>query len=110
TLVVQQANEAVIYFSAKTSFKDNAFRQHAQQLLDKAKTIAYDQQKKKHITNFQKLFNRQQVYLGRGGNDALPTDKRLENFYNAATPDNGLTVLFYQFSRYLTISSTRVGL
>ncbi len=109
-LVVQQANEVIVYFSAKTSFKDNAFRQHAQQLLDKAKSTAYDLQKQKHITNFQKLFNRQQVYLGHGAYETWPTDKRLENFYNAATPDNQLTVLFYQFSRYLSISSTRVGL
>lgn len=109
-LVVNDATEVVVFFSAKTSFKDKAFRQHAQQLLDKAMAGDYGLQKRKHIANFRKLFHRQQVWLGRGGSDKLTTDKRLEQFYNATTPDNQLTVLFYQFSRYLSISSTRVGL
>ncbi len=109
-LIVQNASEVILFFSAKTSYKDNAFRDHALQLLTKAMAVPFATQKKKHLTNYQKLFGRQQVYLGAGGADALTTDKRLEQFYNAATPDNQLTVLFYQFSRYLSISSTRVGL
>lgn len=109
-LNVENATEVILFFSAKTSYKDNAFRDHARQLLSKAMAIPYATQKKKHLTNYQKLFGRQQVYLGAGGSDTLTTDKRLDNFYSAATPDNHLTVLFYQFSRYLSISSTRVGL
>lgn len=109
-LIVENATEVILFFSAKTSFKDNAFRDHARQLLQKAMAIPYAAQKKKHLTNYQKLFGRQQVYLGAGGSDTITTDKRLEHFYSAATPDNQLTVLFYQFSRYLSISSTRVGL
>lgn len=109
-LVVKNATEAILFFSAKTSYKDADYRQHAQQLLDKAMTVAYDAEKKKHISNYGRLFNRLQVDLGSSGSDELPTDQRLEKFYNATTPDNRLTVLFYQFSRYLSISSTRVGL
>ncbi|MBO9202368.1 MULTISPECIES: glycoside hydrolase family 95 protein [Niastella] len=109
-LVVKNATEAVLFFSAKTSFKDAAYRQHVQQLLDNAMLVAYDAEKKKHVSNYGKLFNRLQVDLGSSGADELPTDQRLEKFYNATTPDNRLTVLFYQYSRYLSISSTRVGL
>jgi alpha-L-fucosidase 2 len=109
-LTVRDATEVILFFSAKTSFKDTAFRQHAQQLLDKAMATTYATQKQLHLRKYQQLFNRQQVYLGPGGSEGLTTDKRLDQFYNAAIPDNQLTVLFYQFSRYLSISSTRVGL
>ncbi|OQP52644.1 glycoside hydrolase [Niastella yeongjuensis] len=109
-LMVKNATEAILFFSAKTSYKDEAYRQHAQQLLDKAMRTTYDAEKKKHLDNYGKLFNRLQVDLGSSGADELPTDQRLDKFYNATTPDNRLTVLFYQYSRYLSISSTRVGL
>jgi alpha-L-fucosidase 2 len=109
-LVVKNASEVILYFSAKTSFRDAAFRQHANQLLAKAMTVPYEAQKKKHISNYQRLFNRMQIALGPSGSDDLPTDQRLEKFYGSTDPDNKLTVLFYQFSRYLSISSTRVGL
>jgi alpha-L-fucosidase 2 len=109
-LVVKNATEVVLYFSAKTSFRDAAFRQHANELLAKAMKVPYNVQKKNHINNFQRLFNRMQLDLGPSGSDDLPTDQRLDKFYGSTVPDNRLTVLFYQFSRYLSISSTRVGL
>ena len=109
-LVVKNATEVVFYFSAKTSFRDAAFRQHAQQLLAKAMQVPYETQKKNHRNNYQRLFNRMQFDLGPSGPDELPTDQRLDKFYGSTVPDNKLTVLFYQFSRYLSISSTRVGL
>jgi alpha-L-fucosidase 2 len=40
----------------------------------------------------------------------LPTDQRLTAFYQQPDADPGFPVLFYQFGRYLSISSTRVGL
>lgn len=109
-LVVKNATEVILYFSAKTSFRDAAFRQHANELLAKAMAVPYEAQKKKHLNNYQRLFNRMQLSLGASGSDDLPTDQRLEKFYNSTVPDNRLTVLFYQYSRYLSISSTRVGL
>jgi alpha-L-fucosidase 2 len=109
-LVVKNATEVILYFSAKTSFRDPAFSQHANQLLTKAMTVPYETQKKNHLSNYRRLFNRMQLDLGSSGNDDLPTDQRLEKFYGSTIPDNRLTVLFYQYSRYLSISSTRVGL
>jgi alpha-L-fucosidase 2 len=109
-LVVKNATEVILYFSAKTSFRDPAFRQHANQLLAKAMIVPYEAQKKKHLSNYQRLFNRMQLDLGASGSDDIPTDQRLDKFYSSTVPDNRLTVLFYQYSRYLSISSTRLGL
>jgi len=55
----------------------------------------------------------ERVTLNLGGNnhaEDIVTDKRLEKFYSDPSSDNGMAVLFYQFGRYLTICSTRVGL
>jgi alpha-L-fucosidase 2 len=109
-LVVKNATEVILYFSAKTSFRDAAFRQHANRLLAKAMTVSYEAQKKSHLNNYQRLFNRMQLDLGSSGSDDIPTDQRLDKFYGSSVPDNRLTVLFYQYSRYLSISSTRAGL
>ena len=77
--------------------------------LQKAIAKTYDQLKKNHIADYQSLFNR--VKFNLDVNPALvklPTDKRLMQF--AASPiDHQLQVLYYQFGRYLMISSSRPG-
>lgn len=110
SLSVSKATEAIIFFSAKTDYKNSNFRNDVNTVLKQAMTVSYQTQKLQHVTNYQKLFKRLHLYLGNNNADTIATDKRIENFYNAKLPDNELTVLFYQFSRYLSISSTRVGL
>ncbi len=56
------------------------------------------------------MFNRFHVNLGTGENSSLSTDKRLDLFYKNPQNDNALPALFLQYGRYLSISSTRVGL
>jgi alpha-L-fucosidase 2 len=70
----------------------------------------YDLEKQQHIVNYQKLFNRVTVNLGGNYQDTIPTDLRLANFHNNPKVDNALPVLYYQFGRYLSICSTRIGL
>ena len=70
----------------------------------------YALQKQEHIRNYQKMFNRVNVTLGTKTADMLPTDERLAQFQQDPRSDNGLPVLFFQFGRYLLISSSRVGL
>jgi alpha-L-fucosidase 2 len=56
------------------------------------------------------VFGRVRLKIGDTTPDKVTTDKRLVNFHANPASDNGLPVLFYQFGRYLSISSTRVGL
>lgn len=110
TLEVRQANMLTIYLSTKTSYKDNKFRQNATLLLDKALKQDYAAEKLKHQQVFQKLFNRLDIDLGTGENSALSTDKRLALYYKNPEADLQLPALFFQYGRYLSISSIRVGL
>jgi alpha-L-fucosidase 2 len=109
-LVVKNASEVILYVSAKTDYKDPAYKQHVQKILDGAMARSYTLQKREHILNYQKLFDRVSVNLGIKNVDGLPTDERLARFQEAPQSDTGLPALFFQFGRYLLISSIRVGL
>lgn len=61
----------------------------------------------KHIVDYQSLFNRVQLDLGHNNAAELPTDERLQTY--EAGNDPALAALYYQFGRYLLISSSRFG-
>ncbi len=109
-LVIKDATEIILYVSAGTDFRNPDFKKKISQTLASAMKKDYTIQRKQHIANYGKLFNRVQLSLGKGSASTLPTDKRLAAFYNNSAADNELPVLFYQFGRYLLISSTRPGL
>lgn len=76
-----------------------------------AEMKAYTVQKQQHIAHYKKLFDRVQFHLGGlTADSSLTTDRRIIAFRESGGADNGLPSLFYQFGRYLSISSTRVGL
>src|ERR1039457_66598 len=60
-----------------------------------------------HLADYQRLFRRVSLSFGPGGGD-LPTDERLLR-YRDGTADNELEALFFQYGRYLLISSSRPG-
>lgn len=110
SIIVKDATELIIYVSAATDFKGFAFKEKTQQLLTAAMKKPYELQKTKHIANFSRLFKRLSIDLGSGQAEALPTNARLSAFYKQSDLDPGMAALFFQFGRYLSISSTRVGL
>ncbi|MGN8068651.1 glycoside hydrolase family 95 protein [Mucilaginibacter sp. 22184] len=118
TLQVSAADEVLIYLTEATSFngfnkssglqgKDPAVEANAGLLAASQKT--YEQLKQRHVSDYQRLFKRVEFNLGV---DAVmikqPTDERLKNF-KVANPDKQLQTLYYQFGRYLLISSSRPG-
>lgn len=110
SLVIKDATEVIIYVSAGTDFKNPQYLTKIDGELKAAMKKPYVSEKQQHITNFQKLFNRVNVDLGSSEAEKLPTDQRLIAFHTNPDADKGLPVLFYQFGRYLSICSTRVGL
>jgi alpha-L-fucosidase 2 len=110
SLTVKNATELIVYVSAGTDFKRFPYKASTAKLLDAAIKKPYEIQKSKHIANFSRFFKRVSIDLGQGVSSSLPTNKRLDLFYKNAQDDPALAALFMQFGRYLTISSTRVGL
>ncbi len=112
SIVVKNAHSAVIFVSIATNF--NSYKdlsgdeyQRAKTHLEKAYPKSFDEMKVAHIAAYQNYFNRVQLNLGTTESSQLPTDKRLENFRN--TSDPSFVTLYYQYGRYLLISSSQPG-
>lgn len=110
TLDIKNASSVILFVGAKTDYKDADYHEHLKQAVAAAMKKTYAQQLQQHTTNYQKLFNRVSVTLGNSAADSLPTDIRLAKFREQPTADKALPVLFFQYGRYLSISSTRLGL
>jgi len=112
TLIVSKADIATIYVSMATNFVNyndisaNAV-ERVNNYLQTALKKNYDLILKDHIADYQKYFNR--VSLDLDITDAVknPTDIRLEQFAKGNDPQ--LVALYFQFGRYLLISSSRPG-
>ena len=61
-----------------------------------------------HVKEYQGLFNRVSIELGSSPASALPTNKRLA-LVSEGKVDPGLAALYFNFGRYLLISSSRPG-
>lgn len=107
--------EALVFVSIVTSF--NGFDKDpvtegknaellASQQLQQSASKSFDLLKKNHISDFQRYFNRVSLNLGKTNAPDLPTDERLRR-YAEGKEDKNLEVLYFQFGRYLLISSSR---
>ena len=116
-LVIKNASEVLLFVSAATSF--NGFdkcpdsqgkdeHKLAESPIKKVVGKKYDSLLKEHIADFQHFFNRVSLQLNQKETNKsnLPTDTRLEE-YAKGEKDAGLEALFFQYGRYLLISSSR---
>lgn len=113
---VSNASSFILYVSAATGFKgydqcpDGDARQLALSYLDKALKKTYEGLLQAHVADYQHYFNRVALTLNnnKGSRADLPTDQRLEA-YSKGSADPGLEALYFQFGRYLLISSSRLA-
>ena len=77
-------------------------------LIAKAIQKNYSQLREDHIKDYQNLFHRVTLDLGKTDKDQLPTDARLKAF-QTDTNDPSLIALYFQYGRYLLLSSSRPG-
>ncbi len=107
--------EALVFVSIATSFngfdknpvtEGNSAEFLANEQLEKAFPKSFDELKKAHLDDFQKYFSRVSLNLGKTSAPDLPTDERLRR-YAEGKEDKNLEVLYFQFGRYLLISSSR---
>jgi alpha-L-fucosidase 2 len=112
SLNVNNADVATIYISMATNFNNyhdisgNA-DERVNAYLQKALKKNYDQALKDHVADYQRYFKRVELKLGVTDSVKKPTDKRVEEFAKGNDPQ--LVSLYFQFGRYLLISSSRPG-
>ncbi|MHC4498995.1 MAG: glycoside hydrolase family 95 protein, partial [Planctomycetota bacterium] len=112
TVDVRGADAATLLIAAATNYVDyndvsGDARERVNQYLVKAKSKPYGQLRSDHLADYQKLFERVALYLGATDAAKMPTDERLRAFGEGR--DAGLVAMFFQFGRYLLISSSRPG-
>lgn len=112
TLTVKGANAVTIYISIATNYinyKDISGNENrkAYDYLNRAYEQSFAAIKAAHISAYQRYFNRVKFDLGTTDAVKLPTDDRLRNFRDTYDPQ--FITLYYQFGRYLLISSSQPG-
>ncbi|MBO0600609.1 glycoside hydrolase family 95 protein [Sporosarcina sp. E16_3] len=115
-LTIQYATKAVIYLAVATSFNGfdklpgrdmNVLTDQNVMCLSNAMSIPYDHLKDDHIRDYQSLFNRVGLSLGKERAKVfLDTDERVRKF---GRDDLGMVELLFQYGRYLMIASSREG-
>ncbi len=107
-IIVENADELTLIFSSATNYKNEDYVAFVDEKLNEAKSQSYKNLKKKHLASYQELFNRVEVDFGEGIADNHPIDDRLFDFHEDDDPQ--LAALYFQYGRYLLISSTREDL
>jgi alpha-L-fucosidase 2 len=112
SVVVKDADVATLYISIASSFANyhdisaNA-DERADANLQHALKKNFEQAVKDHIADYQRFFNRVSIDLGVTDTVKKPTDVRIKEFAQGNDPQ--LAALYFQFGRYLLISSSRPG-
>jgi alpha-L-fucosidase 2 len=108
SLRVEKANSVTILLTAATDYfgKDPSVISASQ--IEAVSKRSYNEIKKDHISDYQSYFKRVSIDLGSSDGSYFTTDARISAMQNGYT-DTDLIELYYQFGRYLLISSSRPG-
>ncbi|NUT47288.1 MAG: glycoside hydrolase family 95 protein [Saccharothrix sp.] len=112
TLRVSGATSATLLISIGTSYVDyrnvsGDYQGIARARLSGAQAMTYDVLRSRHVADYQRLFGRVTLDLGRTPAADQPTDVRIAQ--HGSTTDPQLSALLFQYGRYLLISSSRPG-
>lgn len=109
-LVVKNVTECVLYLDTETSFRYSDYIVAARERCLLVESLGWERFRKQHIEDYQRLYRRMQLHYGQSDikMEEIPTDVRLKQVQNGMT-DMGLLELYFQYGRYLLISSSREG-
>lgn len=112
TLRVTNANSVTLLISIGTSYVDfrnvaGDYQGIARGRLNGAQGTAYDVLRGRHVADYQRLFGRVTLDLGRTAAADQPTDVRIAQ--HNTTTDPQFSALLFQYGRYLLIASSRPG-
>jgi len=112
SLQIKDADELLLYISTGTNFINYSDisgnpTEQAEEYLKNALLIDYQSAKKNHVGYYKSYFDRVELDLGVTDSIKNPTDIRLEQFRFGNDPQ--LASLYFQYGRYLLISSSQPG-
>jgi alpha-L-fucosidase 2 len=109
---VKDASEVTILISMATNFVDYKTLtanevEKCTNYLAAAEKVSYNKMLDRHVAAYQSYFKRSTFDLGTSQAAQQPTDVRIKNFAQGHDPE--LVSMYYQFGRYLLISSSQPG-
>ena len=107
-LRIKDADAVTFLLAAGTDYRGRDPEKLCLEHLRRAERKRYTSLRAAHIRDYQRLFRRVSLRIGGEDLSHLPTDERLERVRKGAE-DHGLAVLYFQYGRYLLISSSRPG-
>ncbi|GGG72394.1 glycoside hydrolase family 95 protein [Edaphobacter dinghuensis] len=112
TLTVANATSATLFIDCATSFRYSAgaqaMRSAVSRNLASASRRSYASLRSRHVADHQRLFRRAEISFGPDANAAMPTDQRVQRIKDGGE-DMHLVPIYFQFGRYMLISSSRPG-
>lgn len=108
-IIVEKARKVLICFTGRTTFRSAEPKQWCREHLASLSLDTYAERKREHIQDYQTYFNASRLTFRQEMNlDNLTTPERLKRI-REGHHDIGLVNLYYDFARYLLISSSREG-
>lgn len=108
-LIIENADAVTILLSAATSFRCENPKVECLDTIKAATFQSYHALRQSHIEDYQSLFKRVSLHLSsKDDKSSITTDERL-NLIRKGEEDLGLIGTYFQFGRYLLISSSRTG-
>lgn len=108
-LLVDGASSVTLLLAAGTSFRYSDPDLYAKRRLVELSQVPYEELLARHTADYRELYGRVKLMLPENLHQSgLPTDERLRRFQKGEE-DNGLIVTYFQYGRFLLISSSRQG-
>ena len=108
-LTAKGVKELLLLFTASTTFYVNDPLTEVKSRLAAAKSRSYDELFSEHLAEYHSYYDRVSFDLAYDADcDEIPTDER-RKLYQPDSRDNGFVKTYFDFSRYLLISSSRPG-
>lgn len=107
-LIVEEADQVTLFLTATTDFKEENPEEWCIKTIKSASQKSYVELRNDHIQEYQSYFNRMSIKLCDDDKklNSLYTDERLRRVQEGKE-DLGLLGLYFQFGRYLLLSSSR---
>jgi len=107
-LEIHGATDLEIRIFAATDYYGEASWEECEECMIRSMKCNYNRVLTQHLEEYQDLFNRVSLDLGTSSYRHLPTDERLA-LVSEGKEDPGLAALYFNYGRYLLISSSRSG-
>jgi len=105
-LHISGADAFTLIFDLRTDYIHSDYKDLCRSTVEKASKKGFSSLRKAHIADYKRLYDRMSINFGKDTNSHIPTDMRMKAIAGGNT-DTGFDALFFQYGRYMLISSSR---